>query len=64
MKITMQDGETLTLPGCLARFGTQFGVIGPGCELTHLIRAGRLWKVTGPAGNKREHIGVIDRMEV
>jgi len=64
MRITMEGGETYTLPGCLARFGAHLGVISPGFEITHIIQGGRLWKVTGPAGSKREHLGVINRVEV
>ncbi|OPX70193.1 MAG: hypothetical protein A4E37_00156 [Methanoregulaceae archaeon PtaB.Bin056] len=64
MRITLQGGETLTLPGCLARFGAELGILGPGYEITHLIRRGRLFRVTGPAGIRREDVGVIDRIEV
>jgi len=63
MKITMSGGGVLTLPGCLARFGAHLGVIGPGCELTHVIKRGGLWKVN-PSGSKYEHLGIIDRVEV
>ena len=64
MRITLQGGETLTLPGCLARFGAELGILGPGYEITHLIRRGRLFRVTGPGGIRREDVGVIDRIEV
>ena len=64
MKITMTGGGVLTLPGCLARFGGELGILGPGYELTHLIRRGRLFRVTGPAGCRREDVGIIDRIEV
>ena len=64
MRIIIQEGETLTLPGCLARFGAGFGVIGPGYELTHVIRQGRLYRLHGPARSQQEHLGVIDRIEV
>ena len=64
MKITMAGGEVHTLPGCLARFGADLGIIGGGCELTHVIKRGRLFRVKGPAGSRREDVGVIDRIEV
>jgi len=64
MKITMAGGEMHTLPGCLARFGADLGILGPGYELTHLIRRGRLFRVTGPAGIRREDVGIIERIEV
>ncbi|HOT04315.1 MAG TPA: hypothetical protein PK069_09060 [Methanolinea sp.] len=64
MKITMTSGGALTLPGCLARFGADLGIISPEYELTHLIRRGRLFRVTGPAGSRREDVGIIDRIEV
>lgn len=63
MKITMASGGILSLPGCLARFGAHLGVIGPGCELTHVIKGGRLWRVNS-IGSKYEHLGIIDRVEV
>jgi len=64
MRIIIQEGETLTLAGCLARFGADFGIIGPGCELTHLIKRGRLYRLHGPAGSQREHLGFVERIEV
>jgi len=64
MRIALADGRVLTLPGCLSRFGSGFGIIGTGYELTHEIKRGRLWQVTGPAGCQRDHLGIIDRIEV
>ena len=64
MRITLQGGETLTLPGCLARFGSGFGIITTGYELTHEIKRGQLWQITGPAGCQRENLGIIERIEV
>jgi len=64
MKITMAAGEVITLPGCLARFGAGFGIVGSGYELTHEIRRGRLLRVTGPAGCQRQQLGIIERIEV
>ena len=64
MKITMASGGVLTLPGCLTRFGAGFGIIAEGYELTHMIKSGRLFRITGPAGCKPEHLGIIDRIEV
>jgi len=64
MKITMTGGGVLTLSGCLARFGADLGIISPGHKITHLIRRGRLFRVTGPAGSRREDVGIIDRIEV
>lgn len=64
MKITMASGEVFTLPGCLARFGVGFGILGSGYELTHEIKRGRLLRVSGPAGCKRESMGIIERIEV
>jgi hypothetical protein len=64
VKVTLANGRVLTLPGCLSRFGAGFGIIGAGYELTHEIKRGRLWQVTGPAGCQREHLGIIDRIEV
>ncbi len=63
MKITMTRGGVLTLPGTLARFGAHLGVISPGCELTHVIKGGGLWKVNS-SGSIYEHLGIIDRIEV
>ena len=54
----------LTLPGCLARFGSGFGIISTGYELTHEIKRGQLWRITGPAGCQRENLGIIERIEV
>jgi hypothetical protein len=64
MRITMASGEVVSLPGCLARFGVGFGILGSGYELTHEIKRGRLLRVTGPAGCQRESLGVIERIEV
>jgi len=64
MRITMAGGEIHPLPGCLARFGADLGIIERGCELTHLIKRGRLFRVAGPAGTRREDVGVIDHIEV
>jgi len=64
MKITMASGGIHTLPGCLARIGAGFGILAEGYELTHVIRRGRLFRITGPAGCKPEHLGIIDRIEV
>lgn len=64
MKITMSGGEVITLPGCLARFGAGFGIVGSGYELTHEIKRGRLLRVTGPAGCQRQQLGIIERIEV
>jgi len=64
MRITMACGEVHNLPGCLARFGAELGILGPGYEVTHLIRRGRLFKVAGPAGIRREDVGIIERIEV
>ena len=59
----MAGGEVHTLPGCLARFGADLGIIERGCELTHVIKGGGLWKVNS-TGSKYEHLGIIDRVEV
>ena len=64
MRITMTSGEVVSLPGCLARFGVGFGILGSGYELTHEIKRGRLLRVTGPAGCQRESLGVIEQIEV
>ncbi len=64
MRITMSGGGVFTLPGCLARFGAGFGIIAGGYELTHVIKRGRLFRLTGPAGCKPEHLGIVDRIEV
>ena len=64
MKVTLATGGVLNVPGCLARFGSGFGVISTGYELTHEIKRGQLWKVTGPAGCQRENLGIIERIEV
>ena len=60
----MASGGVLTLSGCLARFGSGFGIITTGYELTHEIKRGKLWKVTGPARSQRENLGIIERIEV
>ena len=59
----MPSEDLLILPSSLARFGAHLGVIGPGCELTHVIKGGGLWKVNS-TGSKYEHLGIIDRVEV
>ena len=64
MNIIMQEGRSIALPGCLARFGADLGIVSPDCELTHVIKSGRLFKITGPAGCKREQLGIIERIEV
>lgn len=64
MKIIMASGEVFTLPGCLARFGTGFGIIAGGYDLTHEIKRGRLLRITGPAGCQRESLGTVERIEV
>ena len=64
MKVTLATGGVLTVPGCLARFGSGFGIISTGYELTHEIKRGKLWKVTGPARSQRENLGIIERIEV
>ena len=50
---------------CLkAKFVADLGIVEIGCELTHVIKRGRLFRVAGPAGTRREDVGVIDRIEV
>ena len=64
MKVTLATGGVLTLPGCLARFGSGFVIISSGYEPTHEIKRGQLWQITGPAGCQRENLGIIERIEV
>ena len=64
MIITLSSGDRLTVPGCLARFGSGFGIIGEGCQLTHEIQRGRIFQITGPAGCQRQQIGIIEKIEV
>ena len=64
MKVTLATGGILNVPGCLARFGSGFGIISTEYDLTHEINRGQLWKVTGPAGSQRENLGIIERIEV
>ncbi|OPX67172.1 MAG: hypothetical protein A4E37_01649 [Methanoregulaceae archaeon PtaB.Bin056] len=58
----MSGGEILSLPGCLLRFGSGFCIHTH--EITHEIKGGRLWRIAGPAGCKREHVGIVDKIEV
>jgi hypothetical protein len=64
MKITMSDGKVLNLPGCLARFGAGFGIIGSGYQLTHEIKRGKIWQILGPAGCQRQLLGTVETIEV
>jgi hypothetical protein len=63
MKLTMSDGKVLNLPGCLARFGAHFGIIGSGYEVTHEIKQGKIWQVLGPAGCQRQLLGTVETIE-